>query len=383
MIWSEKYKPKSMEEIPQQIEAFVEAVKKKKCVFLIGPSGTGKTSLVYAYAKENDLEILEVNASDFRDKASIESIVGSSSKQASLFQREKIILVDELDGISGQEDRGGLSALVKVVEETRVPIILVANDAFDLRFNDLRKRCAVIEFERVPIKTMAKILEGICKAENITYDQNRLFSLAAKSNGDVRAAINDLQTYSSEKNLDPAVLESRDNEESIFNALKIIMKTNDAMLASQALDNVDVDLDECLLFLEENIAHEYKNPEDLKNAYNSLSKADVFRGRIRRQQYWRLLVYQSNFMTAGVSCAKQQVYPGITNYKRSIKPLRIWQGNMRNQKPKAISEKLAKVIHYSEKKTFKSFLIYKPFLNNQAIAEELELSDDEFAFLKK
>ncbi|MFA4887805.1 MAG: replication factor C large subunit [Candidatus Nanoarchaeia archaeon] len=382
MLWTDKYKPKTVGEIPQVVGTnLVEAVKKKKPVLLFGPSGCGKTSLIYALAEELDLEVLEVNASDFRDKGSIESIIGPSSQQMSLFGRQKIILIDELDGVSGQEDRGGIGALVKAVEETKVAMVLIANDSFDGRFNDLRKKCLVLECERVSIKALAKVLENICIQEKIQYDQNGLFQVAAKANGDIRAAINDLQVYSASGKLDVMGLETRDHEENIYNALKIIFKVDDASISSRVLDNVDLDLDECFLFLEENICHEYKNPIDLEKAYTSLAKADVFKGRIRKQQYWRFLVYQSSLMTAGVSCAKSQVYPGFISYKRSMKPLRIWQANMRLQKPKAISEKLAMIIHRSKKKTFKGFSLMKPSLIGAS--EELELSIEEIEYLKK
>src|SRR3989338_908724 len=367
MLWTEKYKPKKVEEIPQVIvSGLVDAVKRKKPVLLVGPAGCGKTSLVYALSGQFGMEVLEVNASDFRDKSSIEMIVVPSSKQKSLFGCERLILVDELDGISCQGDRGGLSALVKAVEETRVAMVLIANDRFDLRFNELRKRCVVLECEPVSMKALAKIVESICKSENIKYDEKWLFQLAGNANGDVRAAINDLQVCAASGFLDVASLETRNQEENIFNALKIILKVSDASLSSHVLENV---------------GHEYKKAEDLERAYASLARADVFRGRIRRRQYWRLLVYQSCLMSAGVSCAKSQVYPGLIKYRRSMKPLRIWQGNIRNQKRKAVSERLAGIIHLSKRRTFQQFPLYRSFLGE--CAEELALSDDELLFLKK
>ena len=108
--WIKKYEPKSSDDIVGQEDAvkylkeFITNPKKrkKKAIILYGPSGNGKTSSVYAISNELDLELIEVNASDFRNKDKIESTIGQSSKQMSLFGKSKIILVDEIDGLSGR-----------------------------------------------------------------------------------------------------------------------------------------------------------------------------------------------------------------------------------------------------------------------------------------
>ena len=84
----EKYKPQKSEEIPQEINLLKELIKNKKHSLIFGPTGTGKTSSIYLIAKELDYETIEVNASDFRTKDQIESVIGSASRQQSLFQKE-------------------------------------------------------------------------------------------------------------------------------------------------------------------------------------------------------------------------------------------------------------------------------------------------------
>ncbi len=239
----------------------------------------------------------------------------------------------------------------------------------------------VLECERIKIKDLSELLGRIAINEGLEASKSQLLSIAAKANGDIRAAINDLQTCVDEKVIDVSLLESRDQEETILNALKIIFKTSDVSLSLRALDNVDLDLDECFMFLEENIPHEYGEVRDIASAFRVLARADVFRGRILRRQYWRFLVYQNSFMTAGVSSAKVKVYAGFYQYRRSMRPLRIWQANMRLQKKRSIGEKLARLTRRSVKKTLKTFSLYKPLLINAE--KELNLSEEEIIYLRK
>src|SRR3989344_643021 len=111
--------------------------KSKKPLLIYGPSGTGKTSSIHLLAKEMDYEIIEINASDCRNKEAIESIVGNASKQASLTKKGKILLVDEIDVISGNSDRGCMNALIELAEESRFPIIATMTDLEKLE--DIKK----------------------------------------------------------------------------------------------------------------------------------------------------------------------------------------------------------------------------------------------------
>ena len=66
-----------------------------------------------------------------------------ASKQRSLFASSKIILVDEVDGLSGDSDRGGLQEIERTIEETSFPIILTASNPWDYKFNSLRNSSSI------------------------------------------------------------------------------------------------------------------------------------------------------------------------------------------------------------------------------------------------
>ena len=55
-------------------------MKGTKPILIMGPAGTGKTSFIISMANFFNYDIVELNASDFRNKANLESIVQSFIK---------------------------------------------------------------------------------------------------------------------------------------------------------------------------------------------------------------------------------------------------------------------------------------------------------------
>ncbi|MFH1849061.1 MAG: replication factor C large subunit [archaeon] len=394
MIWTRKYQPKAARDVIGQESAVSrvrELIKAKKPGLLYGPTGSGKTCAVHAVAAEEQLEIIEVNASDFRNKDMIDSVVGAAIKQQSLFFRGKVILVDEVDGVSGTKDRGGIPELVKLFSDSTYPVMMTANDPWDKKFSTLRKKAELVEFSEVGYLSAFVVLKNICRLEEITYDELALKGLARRSGGDLRAAINDLQSVAQEKGSltreDLETLGVRNREESIANALVRIFKTTDPMIAKQALDNVDEDLDKCMLWIDENLPKEYTRPEDLFRAYESISRADVLKGRIRRWQHWRFLAYISELITAGVAVAKDEKYKSQVSYTQTTRLLKIWQANMRNMKKKEIARKIADATHVSAQRVVADIEFYRQMFRNKGLAdlisEEVGLSKDETGWMRK
>jgi replication factor C large subunit len=396
-----KYQPKKTGEIIGQDEGikklknFVVDFKKqrKNAVLTYGPSGIGKTISAHALANELDLEIIEINASDYRNADQINSMVGSAVGQMSLFSKGKIILVDEIDGLSGMKDRGGLQAIIKLIEKSSFPLILTATNPWDYKFNKLRRKTEIIEFAPLDYLSIFEILKIICNNEKIKFDEIILKGLARRAGNDARAAINDLQTLTIEtKELTKKSLEDlgeRNKEDSIVNALFKIFKTTDPGVAIRAFDNVREDLNEQLLWLDENLPREYTNAEDLANAYDKLSKADVFNRRIKRWQHWRFLVYINALITAGIAVSKKEKYNRYIQYKPTGKLLKLWWAKQKSMKKKAIAEKIAEKTHTSTKEALKATLPYlqvsfkkNKYFRNELI-NELDLSKEEVEWLRK
>jgi len=394
--WTEKYRPKFFGDIRGQslaverIREFVKNVRvvvgarggSKKALILHGPPGTGKTALAYVAANETNSEIFELNASDLRNKEKLNEILRPAIEQKSLTKENKIILVDEVDGIS-VVDRGGLTQLISLIESTKYPIIITANNIWGKKLSALRRKAELVQLKEIDYKTIKDVMIFILRKEKNFVDNDILTNIAIKAKGDLRAAINDLQIIAGMD--EPSdILDERNKETDIFSALRLIFKgkpTNDVL---RVFDSVNMSIDEIILWVEENIPTEYQG-EALARAYDLLSKVDVFKGRIYKQQYWRFMVYENIFLSYGICSSKKEAKNlGFTNYKKPDRILKIWLNNLRTAKKKSIAQKYARYVHVGKKRAMKEFPLIKQIINsNPQIQKELKLSDEEISYLGK
>ena len=317
--WTVKHKPQTLAEIVGNKEAigtlvgwiksWEKSVPKKKAALVYGPPGIGKTVTVEVLAHDLCMEFVEKNASDYRTEDAINRFAGLASRYGSLFGAKRIILLDELDGLTGAADKGGVGAITDVVKTSQSPIVLISNTAYDPRFTNLRNYCLLIEFKKPPVSEVTKYLKRICDSEGIEADENALKFIAQRSEGDVRSAVNDLQALAQGKRsltyADVSWLGYRDRQESIFSVLRMIIYGKTCMGAKQAMNMADVDVDMLFEWIYENAPAHLTDPHDLARAMDVLSIADVYRGRIRMSQDWSLTRYVIDFMTAGVAMARQ------------------------------------------------------------------------------
>jgi replication factor C large subunit len=396
MNWSSKYAPLKLKDIVGQdgISLLVKAVsswKKGKGILLFGPSGTGKTASVYAYAKEYGLDVVELNASDFRNAAGIQGVAGAASVQQSLFSRGKIILIDDLDGIAGNEDRGGVPAIVKLIESSRFPIVLTANEPSEKKISSIVKKCTQIAYPAISYTHIAALLSSICEKEKIIAETDAVKMLARIAEGDVRAAINDLQGLASEGKLtvkDVELLAGRDKTTPLAQALLRVFKTRDPQVAVASFDHLSEDIDDLFLWLEENIPVEYTKAADLARAMDAVAVADTFRGRIRRWQYYRFQVYCYALLSAGVAIAKDERYAGAHEYRPTSRLLKIWMANQKKAKKKDMALIMRSRMHGSVRSLVQDSLPYvRVMMKNKALSQELasyfKFDKEDVEWLKK
>jgi len=401
-LWVEKYRPKRVSEVvgnKDSVKAFVEWMRSwelgkpsKKAVLLYGPAGVGKTSLVLAYAREHGYDVVEVNASDWRNEERMRTVVGESSLQATLDgTTKKIILVDEVDGIAGREDAGGLSALRKIIDETRTPIALVANNPWDPRLASIRDRCLMLQFRRLRKSEVVKRLKEIASMEGIKVTDAALKKLAERSEGDLRSAINDLQAIASGRRVvDVDAVEAlgeRNRVREIFQALRIIFNTKSLRAARAALEGLEIDLDMVYAWLIENVPEQIPDPGELAEAYEALARADLFLAKASREQKWKLTRYAIPLMTGGVALARRTKPQGFVKFTFPSKIRLMQRSRAERELRSSIASKIAGKLHLSSSKAIIHMLPYISFIMSRgeqyakAMAEYFEFRPSEVKYL--
>jgi replication factor C large subunit len=367
-LWTEKYKPAGLDGIVGQPKArndimeFMSSWRPGQAAFLHGPPGVGKTVSVEALASDRELSILRLNASDSRNASSIEEALMSASQSRSLFGKGRLILIDEVDGISGRE-RGAVGSIIRVIKVSRFPVFVIANDPWKPKLAPLRNACKVIRFSKIMAPTIEKRLRDIAKLEGIETEEAAVKSLARFAQGDLRSAISDLQmACHGRKSLamkDLSGLGFRERESSIFTAMPVIFHSRKISAARKSIYEMDKDPDEVFWWIESNV-HQEIDRTKLAEAYDLLSRADMMRSRVHIQQNWRFKAFMTDLMS-GISVVKGETHRPA-GYRPFQQPTRIVMMG-RSRAKRAMMASLASRIgghsHCSRKAALRD---YVPFL---------------------
>ncbi|MDP6670476.1 MAG: replication factor C large subunit [archaeon] len=397
--WTEKFFPNDFEQFVGNVEIVDfarqwakgwSAGKKQQPLLLFGPPGTGKTCIAILIAKAFDWQLFELNASDFRTKDVIDRVAGAASQAASFSGKPRLVLLDEVDGLHGNADRGGSAAISKILREARNPVILTANEIYgNQRMLPLRTGCKLLQFKKINYLSIAKRLRELLTSEGIEFDPEAVKLLARNCAGDFRSTLIDLQALSPSGKIDLEGVNSlgyRERQKDVFKTVEAIFKGESVADIRKARWQSEVSNEMLLRWVEENIPRHFTKGDDLASAFSNLSRADVFNGRIRNRQHYGFLRYSSELMTSGVALSRENDYHGWMHYQFPSL-LRLLSSNKaeRNLK-KQISKKMSPKLHSSLRQVMSSHLpflkmVFKDKEKAAMLSAWFDLDEKEIAFM--
>ena len=302
------------------------------------------------------MELVEFNSSDKRNKDSIETLVWRAASQMTLDGRYRLILLDEVDGLSGTSDRGGVSAILKVIRDAVHPIVMTANDPNSPRLKDLLKVCQVFSFGLIESDDMTTVLKYILSKNQENVSEDILEEIIENAEGDLRAAVSDLESQVRSGSTSKTVATSRDVRRGTQETLRHLFASNDSKIARKILSESELAHDSLVLWIEENLHLHLLTPKELNEGFEALSLADVSLGRIMRDQNWKLLAYVYDFLAIGVAMSRTTTPFRRVVYSKPTWPLLVWQGNRKRDKQFAIRSSLASFTGVSKRRVQQTHL---------------------------
>jgi replication factor C large subunit len=227
----------------------------------------------------------------------------------------QLVILDEADNLHQHKDRGGARAMTDLVKRAGQPVVLLANDFYDMS-RGLRNACREIEFRDVSARSIVPVLRDICRKEGVEYDESDLEAIAATNDGDLRGAVKDLQSRVRNGRVRPEGSEGeRDRTKGIFTFLDAVLKEEAPREALRTAYATDETPDDLVLWIEDK-APKVLDAEtgELARAYEHIAAADRWLGRVRATQnysYWR---YATDNIAAGVAAARDRNRGGWTRY---------------------------------------------------------------------
>ncbi len=322
-MWTDKYRPGSLEEMVGNDEGRTKLLlwlnkwkRGGRAALLVGPPGTGKTTTVHLVAERLRLQLVELNASDTRTKEKLSKKVGEAIASTSLFGGGTLIFLDEVDGLAGRADYGAIDFIKSAVRSSESPVVMAANDPDSDEVRKLGSVSTKIEFRRAEPEVVEGRLEKIAEMEGIRIGKEELSKFVIAANGDIRSAINFLQS---------GLPAQKDEDMTASQSVNAFFGAADEKAALRALRTYPGQPRDKIRDIFTAVVRSSMHEERKAASLEVLSKADVLMGRIMRGRDWRLLRYLDPMLASGLWNALGDGGPRYTQDAVSWPlQLRIW-----------------------------------------------------------
>ena len=370
-MWSEKHRPQKISDMVGNEESraaimewFAKWKKGTKPLLLVGPPGIGKTTMAFLVAKQFGYDMIGLNASDVRSKSRINEILTPVLGNVSVLGTP-MIFVDEVDGIHGRGDYGGVAALVDILKEPTVPIILAANDDSSDKMKSIKKVVKTISFKKIPPRLLRVYLENILKKESAKLSPGSLIKVIDKSRGDIRSMIN--LTQSLVTGFNPQTETTFENID-VEDGVNAFFKAKSIEEARGILYAMQIDPREKINAFYSSIITSSLDNETFAKYLEVISDADMLYGKIVRTQNWRLLRYLNDILIKLYQNDDRIRYAQYNLSWPLLNRIR-WDG----AKIKSLSSVMAKKLHLSSSAFVTFGLPYVLFcIKNKSLDLELE-----------
>jgi len=256
-MWVEKYRPDRIKDcvLPDRIKKIFTRISKDKSIeqhlLLNGPPGCGKTTIALALANELDADVYFINASLDAQIDVLRNNIDKFCSSVSLEGKQKIIVLDEADGISlvfAKAIRGILEKFSR-----NCMFILTCNDVGHLT-DAIKSRCSVIDFSLTKKERSDSIVDAfkrmcyILETENVSFDKKVLASVTNTYFPDTRLLINELQVYSKNGQIDTGML-AQIKSDDVEDVIPFLKNKDFASMRQFVAQNADKNLPAMMLKL--------------------------------------------------------------------------------------------------------------------------------------
>nr|XP_033803251.1 replication factor C subunit 1 isoform X3 [Geotrypetes seraphini] len=293
-----------------------------KAALLSGPPGVGKTTTAVLVCEELGYSYVELNASDTRSKNSMKEIVAESLSNTSIkdfysgasqsVSMKHVLIMDEVDGMAGNEDRGGIQELIGLIKHSKIPIICMCNDRNHQKIRSLANYCYDLRFYRPRVEQIKGAMMSIAYKEGLKIPPPAMNEIILAANQDIRQVLHNLSMWCARNkslNYDQAKDDANRAKKDIklgpFDVVRKVFTSGEETSHMTLIDKSDLffhDYSLAPLFVQENYL--YVTPTaaggDMKKhllllsrTADSICDGDLVDRRIRSSQTWNLLPTQA------------------------------------------------------------------------------------------